>query len=114
MPFKRLDLSQPLPPIPSRWGRWVLDRENLVLDHPERYRVSLESFHQPAEMLDMIAQVRHKVWARPDDVGYLVIALDDLFDIQSALTPSRVPQRIDDVGAYLRARMEERGVAADD
>jgi hypothetical protein len=106
----RLDLSQPLSPIPGTWGRWRLDRENLRLVHEERYELELTKFRTAAAMLDMIVQVRHKVFMEWEDVGSCVAALDDLFDIQPSLTPQGQAREIEDVAAYLASRFERRGL----
>jgi hypothetical protein len=44
----------------------------------------------------------------PIDVGDLVAALDDIFDIQGNLVPSGVDRRIEDVSAFLRKRIAAR------
>jgi hypothetical protein len=45
----------------------------------EGYGLDLERFRTAAAMLNMIVQVRGKVYMTPTDVGDLVVALDDLF-----------------------------------
>ena len=106
--YPRLDLSKPIPPWPDRWGRWTLDAEHLVLCHEEGYEIELERFSSAAPMLDMIVQVRNKVFMTTTDVGDFVAALDDIFDIQSSLVPGGVDRRIDDVPAFLRKRIAAR------
>lgn len=106
--YRRLDLTKPIPPWPDRWGRWTLDAEHLVLRNEENYSVDLKRFPSAAPMLDMIAQVRHKVFLTTTDVGDFVAALDDIFDIQSTLVPQGVDGRIDDVPAFLRKRIAAR------
>jgi hypothetical protein len=107
--FKRLDLSSALPEIPGRWGGWVVDWETLTLTHREGYCLHLEEFRTAAAMLNMIVQVRGKVYMTPTDVGDLVVALDDLFEIQGSLTPSGVPREISDVREHLERRRASRG-----
>jgi hypothetical protein len=109
--FEALDLSQPFPPWPERWGRWELDAEHLVLRHEENYHVGLERFSSAAPMLDMIVQVRNKGFMTTTDVGDLVAALDDIFHIQGSLVPSGVGRHIDDVSAFLRKRIAENARA---
>jgi hypothetical protein len=89
-------------------GRWTLDAEQLVLRREENYEVALERFSSAAPMLDMIAQVRNKVFMTTTDVGDFVAALDDIFDIQSSLVPSGADRRIEDVPAFLRKRIAAR------
>ena len=59
-------------------------------------------------MLDMIVQVRRKVFVTTTDVGDFVAALGDIFDIQSSLVPGGVDRRIDDVPAFLHKRIAAR------
>jgi hypothetical protein len=106
--FPRLDLSQPIPPWPDRWGRWTLDAEQLVLRHEEKYFVSLNRLSSASPMLDMIVQVRNKGFMTTTDVGDLVAALDDIFHIQSSLVPFGRDRRIEDVPAFLRERIAAR------
>ena len=106
--YRRLDLSQPIPPWPASWGRWALDAEDLRLHHEENYSVDLKRFSSAAPMLDMIVQVRRKVFVTTTDVGDFVAALDDIFDIQSSLVPGGVDRRIDDVPAFLHKRIAAR------
>jgi hypothetical protein len=88
-------------------GRWELDAEHLVLRHEENYELDLEQFSSAAPMLNMIVQVRNKGFMTTRDVGDLVAALDDIFNIQGRLVPSGVGRHIDDVSAFLRKRIAE-------
>jgi hypothetical protein len=106
--YGRLDLSQPVPRWPDRWGRWELDTERLVLRHEEGYELDLELFSSAAPMLNMIVQVHHKAFMSATDVGYLIAALDDIFGIQGSLVPSGQDRRIDDVAGFLRQRSAAR------
>jgi hypothetical protein len=106
--YPRLDLTKPIPPWPDRWGRWTLDPERLVLRHEEKYEIDLKRFSSAAPMLDMIVQVRNKVFMSATDVGDLVAALDDIFHVQGSLVPSGVDRRIEDVSAFLRQRIAAR------
>lgn len=36
-----------------------------------------------ASVLDWIAQLNEKTWVSPDDIGNLVKAIDDIFDLHS-------------------------------
>jgi hypothetical protein len=103
--YPALDFSQPLPPWPDHWGRWTLDAEHLVLSHEVDYDVDLQRFSSCAPMLDMITQVRNKTFMTTTDVGDLVAALDDIFDIHSKLSRSGVDRSIEDVPAYIRQRI---------
>ena len=106
--FPHLDVSPPLPPRPDRWGRWTLDAEQLVLGHEEKYFVSLDRFSSASPMLDMIVQVRNKSFMTTTDVGDLVAALDDIFNIQGSLAPFGKDRRIKDVPGFLRKRIAAR------
>jgi hypothetical protein len=111
MPYRRLDLSKPLKPIPARWGRWRLNVETLELLHDDDYGFQLERFSTAARMLDMVVQVHHKMFLNREDVGDFVAALDDLFDVQPSLTPFGGSREIPDVAEHLRRRFAERGLA---
>lgn len=98
------------PHIPGRWGDWVLDWECLTLTNQrENYGFDLERFKTAALMLDMIVQVRTKPHMSTTDVGDFVAGLDDLFAIQSSLTPMGDARMIEDVGTHLRRRIERSG-----
>jgi hypothetical protein len=90
-PDSGTDRSRPLVPIGNEWGDWRLNRDALVLelvkDGRLQYELDLESFTSAAKLLDMIVQVHHKTWTSVEDVGQLVAALDQIFNIQPALTP---------------------------
>jgi hypothetical protein len=108
MHYRRLDLSQSLPPMPAEWGFWRLDPELLVLrlDNGDyRYEVDLEKFDSSAGMLDMIMQLTSKGSVSTMDIGCLVRALNDLFHPQGSLCSFGTDKRIGDVGEFLRERV---------
>ena len=111
MRSQRMDFNRAFRPhIPGRWGDWVPDWEHLTLTNQrENYGFDLERFKTAALMLNMIVQVRTKPYMSTTDVGDFVAGLDDLFAIQSSLTPMGDARMIEDVGTHLRRRIERSG-----
>ena len=108
--YQRLDLSKPIPrkAKPSVWGCWKLHPDGLALlldNGVYTYQVELERFDSSASMLDTIMQMTSKPRISDDDVGWFVQALSDIFHPQGSLCSSGVDKRIDDVNAFLRARV---------
>jgi hypothetical protein len=71
-----------------KWGPWRLYTRTweLALKKPGvAYAVDLERIGNSAGALDWIAQVNGKSWITPADIGHLVRALDDIFNLQSTL-----------------------------
>jgi hypothetical protein len=76
----------------KKWGHWTLDAKSrsLVITTVNQYGVSsptysinLESMNSSASVLDWIAQLNEKTWASREDIGNLVKAIDDIFDLHS-------------------------------
>jgi hypothetical protein len=72
-------------PLPERWGKWKLDRDrrSIYYDGPHEYWFSLGQMNNSAEVLDWIVHLHDEKWATPEDIGNLVAALDDIFDLQN-------------------------------
>jgi len=77
----------------GKWGNWRFDLRHKLLiisktlgDGPiqDIYEVDLDECNSSAQILDWIAQVSDKTWASREDIGYLVMALDDLLGLQGA------------------------------
>jgi len=69
--------------LKTSWGRWHLNTDILSLEHSViDYGVDLRRCNSSAEILDWIIQISQKTWASNADIGNLVRALDDIFDIQ--------------------------------
>jgi len=77
----------------GKWGNWRFDLRSKLLiiskalgDGPiqDIYEVALDECNFSAQILDWIAQVSNKTWASREDIGYLVMALDDLLGLQGA------------------------------
>jgi len=70
----------------KKWGRWVLDPEQLALHiqtyGDNRYLIPLAKCNSTAEVLDWIIQLRQKPWATGRDLCDLVDALDDLLNLE--------------------------------
>lgn len=65
---------------------WKFKEHNLTLLHSDSgYEVSLEDCTSSAKCLDWIAQVAKKTWATPTIIGSLVLALDNLLNLQRNL-----------------------------
>jgi hypothetical protein len=68
----------------QKWGNWTLDTEHLTLDYEDvTYSIRLSSMTSSAEVLDWIAQLNEKTWVSREDIGNLVQAVDDIFDLHS-------------------------------
>ena len=78
---------------PLRWGRWELEEETLELVWRYRpgqklagdYEIDLERCRNAVDMLDWLAQLAGKAWCSPEDLGHLLLALDELFDLQGTV-----------------------------
>ena len=74
----------------EKWGPWSYDSEAYQVvgrfpapgRHPRTYDVFLSQCRNSAEILDWIAQFAGKTWTTPEQVGHLVIALNDLIGFQ--------------------------------
>lgn len=73
------------PPISLRFGRWTFDPAHSCLEHGLGYWVPLNEVGTSARMLDWIFQVAAKSWATPDDIGQMVLALQEIFEPQARL-----------------------------
>lgn len=74
----------------THWGSWIFDVSRLVLywgRGPYPYEIDLEDCTDSAQVLDWIAQLSHKQWCSAADIGDLVRALDDIFDLQAHFCP---------------------------
>ena len=70
-----------------RWGQWRYNASNLTVEYidydPQKkgavaYYVDLERCGTAGDILDWIIQVSEKAWTRPQDIGHLVQALNEL------------------------------------
>lgn len=97
-------------PLKRRYGPWRFKTSNwtLALRH-DRYYIDLEECRTSAEVLDWIAQVAGKTWATPQMVGWLVKALDDIFNLQACLCSHGKSKRIDPV-SVIQARIKNHGI----
>ena len=84
-------------PLPERWGPWKIDpvRRAIFYDGPHDYWLPLAQTNNSAEVLDWIVQLHEKSWATPEDIGNLVAALDDIFDLQNNICGCGIDHRID-------------------
>src|SRR5581483_6643128 len=71
------------------WNGWRLDAREAMLLTPEdcvvEYEIDLNQCKNPAEVLDWIAQMKHKTWVDDSLLAGLVRALDDILDMQANL-----------------------------
>ena len=73
-----------------KWGQWFYDSaaDQVVGSfpaagrHPREYASSLSSCRNSAAVLDWIAQFAKKAWTTPEQIGHLVIILNDLIGFQ--------------------------------
>ena len=82
-------------PLPENWGKWKLDRDRRVIYYDGRHDFwfSLGQMNNSAEVLDWIVELHEKSWATPEDIGNLVAALDDIFDLQNNICGCGVDHR---------------------
>ena len=86
-----MELGKKMDTQPNKtWGRWTYHPENLTLVIHGRglhgtgaYDIDLERCTSSAGILDWICQLSHKGWTTPEDLGYLVLALDNLLHPQA-------------------------------
>ena len=85
----------------KRWGQWRYNQENLTLEFIDRdretdsnpYYVDLEQSASASDILDWILQLSQKGWTRPEDIGHLVEAFDELagFSLQGKVIATTSP-----------------------
>lgn len=95
--LRRLDeISEPRPPKHGHcWGRWRFNKRNLTLELKEGnnsqlvYYIDLEQCVDALSILDRILQVACKGWAKGEEAGNLVIALEELakWNLQGLVCP---------------------------
>lgn len=100
--------SQIAPAAFRDWGPWRLKASTYVLELPGRYEVDLERCLDSAEVLDYLAQVAGKRWATPEVVAGLLVALDDVLQVQAHLCPFGVGARI--TASSVRRRVRQLAV----
>jgi hypothetical protein len=75
--------------IVTGWGNWYFidDPACLVLtkDGYYAYDIRVTDMTDSARTLDWIMQVASKSWVTPEDVGNLVLAINDLLEPQSSM-----------------------------
>jgi hypothetical protein len=86
-----------------KWGLWTYDPATVTIEHDKEYQVDLERCRTSAETLDWIFQLHNRTWTRPEDVGYLVMAMHALLRPQATLCSMGHDKRIDDVKAVIRS-----------
>lgn len=109
--LNRVALS-PKEETPKRWGRWILDEENLSLftnyDNDEkRYSLPLVLFNNPEETLGWITSIHEKTWTTNQDIGDLVEALNDLLNLKSHFGRNGNGHDNGDIG-YIRHFVQQR------
>jgi len=90
-----LEISRPR----HKWGSWMFNRQNLTLQHFMEghignegfidYEVDLEECIHAPSILDWILQIANKTWITADDIGNLVLALNQLakYGLQGMVCP---------------------------
>ena len=87
------------------WGPWSYDPKTFFLEgrfpregaHPHEYGVYLEECCDSAGVLGWIAQFAGKTWTTPEQIGYLVLALDDLLGLQKNICGGATDHRIEPI-----------------
>lgn len=112
-PFQFHDASGVFePPLKRNYGPWRFDPELLTLTHArQNYEIDLERVTDCGECLDWIAQIAGKEWQdEVSAVGWLVLALDDIFCLQATFCGSGDMLRLDNVKSFLERAITKRGV----
>lgn len=100
----------------ARWGAWRYNPRNLTLEidsslsgSPKNnpYYVDLEQCNTSAEILDCLCQLLGKNWCPPEQVGYLLQAIDELADILQSKVCSGGEDKRFDMGKHLRNMAKE-------
>lgn len=97
---------------PKRWGRWILDEEDLSLftsyDNDEkRYSLPLFLCNNPEVTLGWITSIHEKGWTTNQDIGDLVEALNDLLIIKSSFDRNGYEHDNGNIG-YTRNVVQQR------
>lgn len=92
--------NAPAPQNRDTWGRWRYDSKRLVLEYYNKdssmgYEVDLEDCDTASEVLDWIASLNNKSWTTVEDIGNLVLALNDLLYLQSNIVHLQNDERFD-------------------
>ena len=81
--FKAMGI--PRPRHGHKWGRWMFNGQTLTLqcfmegnDEFVIYEVDLDRCIDAPSIFDWVLQIAGKTWATPDDIGNLVLALNQL------------------------------------
>lgn len=66
-----------------RWGHWRFNKPALCLEYRAegklwRYEVDLTRCRTSAQILDWLCQVGAKTWVSAEDIGHLLMAIDNL------------------------------------
>jgi len=82
-------------PLPERWGNWKLDRARRAIyyDGPHDFWFPLAQVNNSTEVLDWVVQLHERSWTTPEDIGNLVAALDDIFDLQNNMCGCGIDHR---------------------
>jgi hypothetical protein len=98
------------------WGPWKYKRSNLTLEYVPQdghwwYEVDLERCGTAAEMLDWIFQIngKDKDCCSVEDLGHLIVALDDLLNPQANICSFGHASRLD-VAKYFSGKVEDRQI----
>jgi hypothetical protein len=99
------------------WGAWRYDKEGIQLifnkslcpgEEPrDLYKIDLERCNTSAAVLDIVVQMSRKMWVTREDIGHLVEALDDLFNLQSNFCGSEY-EHSDGSSQYARRILRNR------
>jgi hypothetical protein len=70
----------------QRWSNWQFDAHAMTLHHVghDQWRIDLHRCVDGAHILDWIAAAQGKGWCSDEDMGSLVRALDELFNLHTA------------------------------
>jgi hypothetical protein len=95
----------------KRWGNWVLNEDNLTLEHYRPgykswdYWVDLERCVTPAALLDWIFQILDRSFGGTEDIANFLRAVDDILYPQANLCSFGSSKQI--TGEQLKRLVEE-------
>lgn len=90
----------------GKWGRWTLDRDELVLRFEGcSWYFPLVSCDTSAKLLDYVCQASGKAWTTSEDIGDLVAAVVAIIGPQRHLCSHGEPLAISDMRTFLRAQL---------
>ena len=102
-----LTFKLPIPQHGDTWGRWKFNADDFTLEFivdGGRYCVDLEKCNNSGQILDWLCQLLHKNWTTAEDIGFLLMAIDDIFGRLQAKICSFGANKFFDTSEFLSKR----------